>query len=152
MQVRRFNWPLWAGFLLGLASFLSYFFVFVWFPSTRDFPWANLLLFALAIVLLVLGLRRGFSPERSHPTRSKIVSSIVTVLGVLVCAFFIFVVFVSGRWLPASHGAPQVGQKAPDFSLSDKNDKTVSLTELLSTPINGKAPRGVLLVFYRGYW
>src|SRR5262245_41696316 len=152
MQVRRFNWPLWAGFLLSLAAFLSYFFVFVWFPSTRDFPWANLLLFALAIVLLVLGLRRGFSPERSHPTRSKIVSSIVAVLGVLVFAFFIFVVFVSGRWLPASHGATQVGQKAPDFSLSDKNDKTVSLTELLSTPINGKAPRGVLLVFYRGYW
>ena len=152
MQVRKFNWALWAGFLLSLGAFLSYFFVFVWFPSTRDFPWANLLLFALAIVLLVLGLRRGFSSERSHPLRSKIVSSIVTILGVLVCAFFIFVVFVSGRWLPSSHGAPQVGQQAPEFSLSDKNDKSVSLAELLATPINGKAPRGVLLVFYRGYW
>jgi hypothetical protein len=152
MQVRKFNWPLWTGFLLSLFAFLSYFFLFVWFPSTRDFPWANLLLFAGALVLLLLGLRRGFSTERARPTRSKIVSSIVTALGGLVFAFFIFVVFVSGRWLPPSHGAPKVGQKAPDFSLADKTDKTVSLSELLSTPINGKAPRGVLLVFYRGWW
>jgi hypothetical protein len=28
----------------------------------------------------------------------------------------------------------------------------VSLGQLLSNPINGKAPRGLLLVFYRGYW
>jgi hypothetical protein len=152
MQVRKFNWALWAGFLLSLIAFLSYFFIFVWFPVTRDFPWANLLLFAGAIALLVLGVRRGFSREPSHPTRSKIVSSIAATLGVAIFAFFIFVVFISGRWLPASHGAPQVGQKAPEFSLSDKNDKTVSLSELLASPINGKAPRGVLLVFYRGYW
>jgi hypothetical protein len=59
-----------------------------------------------------------------------------------------------------------VGQKAPDFTLSDTNGKPVSLSELLSTPINGKtmnapvgnaqqaptSPKGVLLVFYRGYW
>ncbi len=48
MNIRRFNWPIWAGFLLSLIAFASYFFVFVWFPVTRDFPWANLLLFALA--------------------------------------------------------------------------------------------------------
>jgi hypothetical protein len=152
MQVRKFNWALWAGFLLSLAAFLSYFFVFVWFPTTRDFPWANLLLFAGAIVLLVLGLRRGFSSEHVHPRRAKIVSSIVSALGVLVFASFILVVFVHARWLPASHGAPQVGQKAPGFSLSDKNDKAVSLSELMSAPLNGKTPRGVLLIFYRGYW
>ncbi len=28
----------------------------------------------------------------------------------------------------------------------------VSLNELMTSPINGKAPRGVLLIFYRGYW
>jgi len=28
----------------------------------------------------------------------------------------------------------------------------VSLNQLLTSPINGAAPRGVLLVFYRGYW
>ena len=52
--MRRFNWPLWAGFLLTLFAAFSYFAFFVWFPITRDFPWANLLLFLLAAILLVV--------------------------------------------------------------------------------------------------
>jgi hypothetical protein len=152
MNVKRLNWPLWLGFLLTLGAFLSYFFVFVWFPFTRDFPWANLLLFVLAVVLLFLGLKRGFASDRPHPIRSKIVSSIVSVLSLLVIALFVFTIFIGGRWLPASKGAPQVGQRAPDFSMPDSSGKTVSLNELLTTPINGNAPKGVLLVFYRGYW
>jgi peroxiredoxin len=70
----------------------------------------------------------------------------------LVLAFFIFSIFVAARWLPASHGAPQVGQKAPDFTLTDTNGKSISLAELLASPINGKAAKGALLIFYRGYW
>jgi len=150
MNTKRFNWPTWTGFLLSLFAFLSYFFIFVWFPITRDFPWANLLLFVCAIALLVFGLRRAFAKER--PLRSKITASIVTTLGVLICAMFLFAYFVAGRWLPESRGAPHVGQKAPDFTLTDSKNKQVSLAELLSTPINGQAPKGVLLVFYRGYW
>ena len=150
MNVRRFNWPLWAGFLLTLVTVFSYFAVFVWFPVTRDFPWANLLLFLLAAVLLFVGVRRAFAADRR---RSKVVAVIVTSLGVVVIAFFLFAFFVAARWLPASEGAPQVGQKAPDFTLTDASGKAVSLNELLSTPVNGKAPpKGVLLVFYRGYW
>jgi len=152
MNIKRLNWPLWTGFLLTLAAFLSYFFIFVLFPFTRDFPWANLMLFVIAGVLLFMGLRRGFASDRPHPTRSKIVSSIVSVLSVAVFAMFIFVIFVGGRWLPASKGAPQVGQRVPEFSLPDTSGKQVSLNELLTTPINGNAPKGVLLVFYRGYW
>ena len=152
MNIRRLNWPLWLGFLLTLGTFLSYFFIFVLFPFTRDFPWANLLLFVIAAVLLFMGLRRGFASDRPHPTRSKIVSSIVSVLSLVVIALFVFTIFIGGRWLPASKGAPQVGQRAPDFSLPDSSGKTVSLNELLTTPINGNAPKGVLLVFYRGYW
>jgi hypothetical protein len=152
MNVKRLNWPLWLGFLLTLGAFLSYFFVFVWFPFTRDFPWANLLLFVLAVVLLFMGLKRGFASDRPHPIRSKVVSSIVSVLSLLVIALFVFTIFIGGRWLPASKGAPQVGQRAPDFSMPDSSGKTVSLNELLTTPINGNAPKGVLLVFYRGYW
>jgi hypothetical protein len=152
MNSKRLNWPLWLGFLLTLGTFLSYFFIFVLFPFTRDFPWANLLLFVIAAVLLFMGLRRGFASDRPHPTRSKIVSSIVSVLSLVVIALFVFTIFIGGRWLPASKGAPQVGQRAPDFSLPDSSGKTVSLNELLTTPINGNAPKGVLLVFYRGYW
>jgi len=152
MNVRRLNWPLWVGFLLTLASFLSYFFIFVRFPVTRDFPWANLVLFLIAAVLLFAGIRRGFAADRPHPTRSKVVSSIVSLLGLAVIGFFVFAMFVSARWLPPSTGAPQVGQRAPDFTLPDTTGKSVSLSELLSQPINGSAPKGVLLVFYRGYW
>lgn len=152
MTARRINWPLWVGFVLTIAAFLTYFFVFVWFPVTRDFPWANLLLFAVALVLIFMGARRGFASDRPHPVRSKIVTSIVATLSVVILGLFVFTIFVVGRWLPASKGAPQVGQRAPEFTLPDSNGNQVSLNELLTTPVNGNAPRGVLLMFYRGYW
>ena len=149
MNVRRFNWPLWLGFVLSVVGVFSYLAVFVWYPVTRDFPWANLLLFAIAAVLLFVGVRRAFAGDRR---RSKVVASIVATLGVVVIALFLVGFFVGGRALPASKGAPQVGQKAPDFTLTDTGGKAVALNELLTTPINGKPPKGVLLVFYRGYW
>ncbi len=164
MKAPRFNWPIWAGFLLSLFASLSYFFIFVWFPVTRDFPWANLLLFALAIALLVVGVRRAFAlgrgpqggplgvVDRPRPRRSKITASILATLSIAVFGFFIFSTFILARRLPASHSAPQISQKAPDFTLSDTNGKPVSLSELLASPVNGKSPKGVLLVFYRGYW
>ena len=152
MTARRFNWPLWVGFLLTLAAFFTYFAIFVRFPVTRDFPWANLVLFVVAGVLLFMGVRRGFAPDRPHPTRSKIVTSIVGLLGSVVFAFFVFAIFIAARWLPASTGAPHVGQRAPDFKLADTTGRQVSLNELLTSPVNGNALKGVLLVFYRGYW
>lgn len=140
------------GLLITLIGFMSFFFVFVRFPITRDFPWANFVLFAIAAVLLFMGLRRGFASDHPHPTRSKIISVLVTAVCVLVIAFFAFAYFVVGRMLPASKGAPQIGQRAPEFSLPDTTGKQVSLNELMTAPINGKEPRGVLLIFYRGYW
>ena len=152
MKLRKFNWPIWAGFLLTIIAFLSYPFIFVWLPVTRDFPWANLLLFACAAVLLVFGVRRAFALERSRPRRSKIAGAFVAAISFAIFVFFIFAIFILPRQLPASLGAPQVGQKAPDFILADTSGKQVPLTELLSSPVNRKPPRGVLLVFYRGYW
>ena len=159
MKIQRFNWQIWTGFLLSIFAFLSYPLVFVNWAVTRDFPWANLLLFAIAAVLLFIGIRRAFAPDRRLV--SKIVSSVLATLSVLVLGMFIFVAFVASRWLPASTGAPQVGQKAPDFSLVDANNKSLSLSELLSSPITSeppvsaggvRAPKRVLLIFYRGYW
>ena len=150
MKIQRFNWQIWAGFLLSVAALLSYAFVFVRWPITRDFPWANLLLFGIALVLLFVGVKRAFGTGRR--TISKIASSIVAVLGVLVLGFFLFTFFVAAKWLPAARGAPQVGQKAPDFTLSDTSGKSLSLSDLLSSPLKGRTPKGVLLIFYRGYW
>jgi len=150
MKTQGINWPIWTGFLLSLIALLSYPFVFVNWPVTRDFPWANLLLFGIAAVLLFVGVRRAFSAARRRI--SKIAASVLATFGVLVLGFFIFSFFIASRWLPAAHGAPKVGQKAPDFTLADTNNKQVSLTSLFSEPINGRAAKGVLLIFYRGYW
>lgn len=152
MDIKRLNWPLWLGFVLTIAAFFTYFTVFVWFPFTRDFPWANLLIFLIAALFLFVGVRRGFGSDRPHPVRSRIISSLVAGLGVAIFAFFAFAVFVAARWLPASKGAPQVGQRAPEFSLPDTSGRQVSLSELLTSPVDGKVPKGVLLIFYRGYW
>ena len=148
--MKRMNWQIWAGFLLSLFAGFSYPFLFVRWPITREFPWVNLVLFAIAFALLFFGLRRAFNPDKSIV--SKIFSSLAAAFGVILLAGLLFVVFVAGSWLPASAGAPQVGQKAPDFTLTDTNDKPVTLAQLLSDPVNNKPAKGVLLIFYRGYW
>ena len=148
--MKRINWQIWAGFILSLIAGFSYPFVFVQWPITREFPWANLLLFAIAIVLLFLGLRRAFKADKRIV--SKIFSSLAAAFGILMLAALLFLIFVMGSWLPASAGAPQVGQKAPDFTLTDSNDKAVALAQLLTEPINNKPPKAVILIFYRGYW
>jgi hypothetical protein len=148
--VKRVNWQIWAGFVLSLVAGFSYPFVFVRWPITREFPWANLIPFAIAMVLLFLGLRRAFKPDKRIV--SKIFSSLAAALGLLLLAGLLFVIFIVGSWLPASSAAPQVGQKAPDFTLTDSNDKPATLAQLLTEPINNKPPKAVLLIFYRGYW
>ncbi len=150
MKFKQINWPLWAGFILSIFALISYPLIFVRFPVTRDFPWANLLLLLLAAALVIIGVRRAFGSSR--PTRSKVAGAILGTLSALLIALFLFSVFVFARWLPASKGAPQIGQSAPEFSLVDSTGETKTLSALLSEPINGKAPKGVLLVFYRGYW
>ena len=136
--MKRANWPLWTGFFLALIAFISYFTFFVRFPITRDVPWANYLLFVIAIALLVSGVRRA--PR-------KVIASIVAVLGTAVFVFFTIIVVVGTKKVPASHGAPQVGQKAPDFALLDSNRQLVTLSNILAS-----SPRGAVLIFYRGYW
>lgn len=150
MKARSFNWLVWAGLLMSVVAFVSYFFVFVRFPVTRDFPWASLLLFGVAAALLLVGLRRAFAPERR--LGSKAAGLVAATLSLAIFGFFVFTTFIMSRWMPAAEGAPQVGRKAPEFTLPDTDGRPVSLSELLSTPVNGKAPKGVLLVFYRGYW
>jgi hypothetical protein len=150
MKLRSINWPLWAGVLLSLFAFLSYPFIFVEWPITRDTPWVNLLLLVVSLVLLVIGLRRAFAPGRR--LSSKVVASVVSVISVLLMGVFLFSILIFARWLPASASAPKVGQKAPEFTLTDTNGKAVALSDLLTTPVNGQVPKGVLLIFYRGYW
>jgi hypothetical protein len=148
---RRWNWHLWAGFLLCLAGFAT-FPLFARFPVTRDVPWVNFLLLGAGLALLVLGLRRAFGQPQQY--RGKIAGPILATLGLMIVGAFGFIVFHQTRQLPASSGAPRIGQKAPEFALVDTENHPVSLSGLLSSPIpqTNTPPKGVLLVFYRGYW
>ena len=84
--------------------------------------------------------------RRPQVYRGKILGSIFTAIAVLVVAFFSYAIFYVVRQVPASAGAPRVGQKAPDFILLDQNGKPVGLGDLLS------GSRAVALIFYRGFW
>ncbi len=147
---RGWNWLLWAGFVLSVMAFISYFSFFVEFASTRNFPWINLLLFAVGATFLAVGIRRAFRLPELY--RGRIFGSILAGLSVLIFGLFVFSIFVVGRQMPASAAAPRVGAKAPEFTLMDSDDKNMSLAGLLTEPVRGAAPRGVILVFYRGYW
>ena len=155
--MRKINWPLWLGLVTSVFALMSYPFIFVNWETTRDFPWANIILFILAVALLFIGVGRAYAPGRR--LFSKIIAPVVATVSLLALAMFIFTTLIAGRWLPRSTNAPQVGQKAPDFTLTDTNNRRVSLSDLLSRPVSpsqldipDKPPKGVLLIFYRGYW
>ena len=152
MNERRRNWMLWAGFVLCLVTFPSYFLLFARFPVTRDVPWANYLLFAIGLLMLGVGIRRAFAESEVY--RGKISGLIVGFISLAVTGMFCFMVLFQTRQLPKSAGVPQVGQKAPEFVLADSNNNQISLSSLLSTPLERThaLPKGVVLIFYRGYW
>lgn len=152
MAGKRWNWRLWAGFGLSIVA-LAVYILFV--GETRAVFWPALLLFLLAAVLLVSGWRRRSREPELY--RGKIAGWVLTGLSVLIVGFFGFVVYQISRVFPDAKNAPQVGQRAPEFSLADANGTNFTLAKLLSTPITDSGgaahpAKGVLVFFYRGYW
>jgi hypothetical protein len=149
---KLWNWRLWVGFALSLAALLVYVFVFL---TTRDVFWASVALFVLAGWLLVTGLMRALKQPQSY--RGKIAGPILIMSSVVIVGLFVLLSYTVTKSFPLAHNAPKVGQKAPQFTLVDSSGKATSLAQLLAEPIAdasgvARAPKGVLLVFYRGYW
>ena len=99
LELVALDWiPLRAGWFLQLR-------IFGQFPITRDFPWANLLLFAAGGICLVVGLFRAFGKAQVY--RGKIFGSILASLAVLMFGLFSYVLFYELREVPPSTAAPR---------------------------------------------
>jgi len=144
---RAWNLSIEAGFAVSVFAFLSYYFIFVRWPLTRDFPWANLLLFVAGLGLALLGVVRAFRQPKRY--QGKVRGPFWGVFGVLIFGAFLYLNFWFSRQMPSAANAPAVGQAAPDFTLPDASGKPVTLSSLYRT---GQRDQWVLLIFYRGYW
>lgn len=143
MKPRR-NLLTWIGLAIVLVALVSYIPIFAVFPVTRDIPWANYLLFLIGGALIATGVRRAFRDPEHY--RGKISGSILAALSALLLAFFVWGVTYVTKQIPSAASALAVSQKAPLFVLMDSLGKQVSSADLL------KDHRGLLLIFYRGYW
>jgi hypothetical protein len=148
---RRSNSALWYGLLLTLFGIGSPFFYFLRPPPaiSHVLPWINLSLPAIGLIFLSIGLARAF--RRSAVYSGKVWGSCATVIALLLLAGNA-VLFQKTRDVPNSAGAPQVGQRLPEFTLPDSSGHPTSLSQLFAASADGSQPKAVLLVFYRGYW
>jgi hypothetical protein len=174
---RQRNWAPWIGLLLAVSAMLSNAGFFMGLPGQRAIAWLSVALAIAALVSGVIGVMRAFRQPQVYG--GKVSSSILGVVSLLICGL-VAVASIGSRALPAANGAPQVGQKVPDFALADTSGNKVSLGQLLGrpdSPVSASAsntagqatpvglstatptgmsaatpPKAVLLVFYRGYW
>ena len=146
----RRNLAPWWGLLFAIAAIGCNVAFFMSPPMQGTLPWLSLFFAGLALILLVAGLRRAFG--RPQVYRGKTLSVLLSIVALLAIGLTAFA-FITARKLPSSAAAPHVGQKVPDFALSDTSGKRLSLDQLLAPAASGSpAPQAVLLVFYRGYW
>lgn len=151
MNQKLWDWRLWVGFAVAVLALVVYLAVFM---STRDVLWVSLVLFLVSAVLLATGLRRTFGERESY--RGQVAGPILAGSSVLILVLFGLVSNEVSKHFPTAHHAPKVGQAAPEFQLVDTSGKTVTLADLLAAPLAqataARAPKGVLLVFYRSHW
>lgn len=136
---RRRNHLVWFGPLVTFVGMVSYFLVFVRWPTLRDFPWINLPLVLAGFVASVVAFRR----RRRNARLSRVLAWSGLGFSTLIAGLFCFYVFHYSSTLPSASNAIQTEQ-APVFSLTDQHGETVSLADM-----RGK---NVIMVFFRGFW
>ena len=105
-------------------------------PLVRNHPEGYVVAFAVAVALAALALVRART--RRWPAWSALTLASLLLVG---GAWFNFV----GARVPSAPTALRVGERAPDFTLTDASGRAMSLADF-----RGQKP--VVLVFYRGYW
>ncbi len=155
---RRNNVATWWGLLFAIVALGCNAAFFVNLPFQGAIPWLSLLFAVVALAYLGMGLRLTIVYPKVY--RRRVLSIVLTVIA-MIPAGLSMLGFVATRKLPTATAAPQVGQRVSDFTLTDTSGKPVSLDQLLaasSQPASGelsfdsRAPKAVLLIFYRGYW
>ena len=151
LKKRRNAVVLW-GLLFALCSLGANAAAFAAPPMQSALPWLSLGLAILALIAMTRGLWLTFTQSQVY--RGKVLNIVLGLVTLALSGLMIFA-FVFARKLPSGTEAPQVGQRAPDFTLTDANGQSVSLDSLFA-PASGDpqstAPKAVLLIFYRGYW
>jgi hypothetical protein len=109
---KRTNSALWLGLLITVLGPLSNFLYYYKIPAAV-LPWLNLAIPAIGLLLILIGVVRASRQPQLY--RGKILGSIFTVLAALLFAGSVWL-FIHVRDVPRSAGAPQIGQRVPDFT------------------------------------
>jgi len=141
------NWKLWIGFLLVFLGPVAYFSLYDRIPGAF---WLGIAMVIVGVTLLIIGVRQAYVSPEAY--RGKIAGPILGVLALLLIGAFGFGKYAMTNAYPASHNAPRVGDKAPQFTAKDTSGHSQSLADLLAAHAGAQSQRAVLLVFYRGYW
>ena len=136
---RRRNHLLWIGPLVVFAGFVSYYQVFARFAVLRDFPWVNLPVIWVGVVLSAIGVRAAF-----REGRRKILRPIALIFSLLVAGLFHAYIFWYSYRMPGETPTTSAMTLAPDFTLTDQHGRSLTLSDLRG--------RKAVLVFYRGHW
>ncbi len=132
----------WIGPAVAFAGVVTYFMWFARFPLLRDFPWLNLPLVLLGVVLSFLGVKAVFSAKR--PRSRKLAAAGGLVLSAALATLFIGYVFVLSSMIPNPRQETLEMTEAPSVALTDAGGAVVDLADYRG--------RKAVLVFYRGYW
>jgi hypothetical protein len=144
-QLARERWghrAVWLGLMITVAGALSYFLVFARFATLRDYPVLNVALVLLGIIYSLAGCWRVL--RRPGWLSGKTLAVVGSTLACGMTGLFYYYLFILSYQLPDTATVPSTQTVAPDWTLSDQNGKSVSLSHYRGS--------NVVLVFYRGHW
>jgi uncharacterized membrane protein len=125
----------WLGPVIAFVAVLSYFALFANWAITRDVPWVNLILLALALGASAVGLVRS---------RRRVLAAGGLALTLALGGFFLWYCYVFSYDIPSAELALDVGAPVPAIALKDDRGQDVELEAL--------SREKLVLVFYRGHW